>query len=85
MAVFSGSDWCTWCKKLEKEVLSTEAFRKGATNTYELVYIDNPNDKDVLSEHGKKNNRRLTNEYRVRGFPTVLVLDGEGKKVAELG
>ena len=85
VAVFSGSDWCGWCKKLEKEILSTEEFRKGAVGKYELVYIDNPNNKDLLSEHGKKNNRKLTSKYEVNGFPTVLILDAEGKKVAEMG
>ncbi len=85
VAVFSGSDWCGWCKKLEKEILSTEEFRKGAAGKYELVYIDNPRNKDLLSEHGKKNNEKLTAKYDVNGFPTVLILDGEGKKVAEMG
>jgi len=85
VVVFSGSDWCVWCQKLEKEVLSTEGFRKGATNIYELVYIDNPRDKEVLSEHGRKNNERVTREYGVRGFPAVLVLDGNGRKVTEIG
>ena len=85
VAVFSGSDWCTWCKKLEKEILSTEAFRKGAVGRYELVYIDNPRDKNLLSEHGKENNRKLTSKYGIHGFPTVLILDADGEKVAELG
>ncbi len=85
VAVFSGSDWCTWCKKLEEEILSTEAFRKGAVGKYELVYIDNPRNKDLLSEHGKKNNRKLTSKYEIGGFPTVLILDAEGEEVAKLG
>ena len=85
VAVFSGSDWCVWCKRLEKEVLSTEVFRKDATNAYELVYIDNPNDRGLLSEHAKKCNETLTSTYEVSGFPTVLILDGDGKRVAELG
>jgi len=85
VAVFSGSDWCGWCKKLEKEILSTEAFRNGAVGTYELVYIDNPRNNDLLSEHGKANNRKLTEKYGIRGFPTVLILDDEGNKVAEMG
>ena len=85
VAVFSGSDWCGWCKKLEKEILSTEAFRKGAVGRYELVYIDNPRDKNLLSEHGKENNRKLTSKYGIHGFPTVLILDADGEKVAELG
>ena len=85
VAVFSGSDWCTWCQKLEKEILSTEAFRKGAVGKYELVYIDNPRNKDLLSEYGKANNRKLASKYEVSGFPTVLILDAEGEKVAQLG
>ena len=85
VAVFSGSDWCGWCKKLEQEILSTETFRKGAVGRYELVYIDNPRNKDLLSEHGKENNRNLTSKYGIQGFPTVLILDADGKKVAEMG
>ena len=85
VAVFSGSDWCGWCKKLEKEILSTETFRKGAVGRYELVYIDNPRNKNLLSEHGKKNNSELTTKYDIHGFPTVLILDADGKKVAEMG
>jgi thioredoxin-related protein len=85
VTVFSGSDWCGWCKRLEKEVFSQDAFLKEATNAYELVYIDNPADQKVLSETGRKNNRRLTEKYGIKGFPTVLVLDAEGKSVAKFG
>ena len=82
VAVFSGSDWCGWCKELDKKILSKDAFLKVATNTYELVYIDNPMDTKVLSETGRKNNRRITEKYGVKGFPTVLVLDAKGAEVA---
>ena len=82
VAVFSGSDWCGWCKELDKKILSKEAFLKVATNTYELVYIDNPMDTKVLSETGRKNNRRITEKYGVKGFPTVLVLAAKGAEVA---
>ena len=78
VAVFSGSDWCGWCKELDKKILSKEAFLKVATNTYELVYIDNPMDTKVLSETGRKNNRRITEKYGVRVFPAVFVLDAKG-------
>ena len=78
VAVFSGSDWCGWCEELDKKILSKEAFLKVATNAYELVYIDNPMDSKVLSETGRRNNRRLTEKYGVRGFPAVFVLDAKG-------
>lgn len=83
LAVFSGSDWCIWCKMLEKEILSKDAFVKTATNAYELVFIDNPMNQKLLSETGRRNNRRLTEKYGIEGFPTVLVLDADGKVVAQ--
>ena len=50
---FSGSDWCGWCRKLDQEVFSTPEFLAEATNKYELVFIDTPNDKNLLSEIGR--------------------------------
>ena len=72
LTVFSGSDWCIWCKRLEAEILSKDAFVKAATNAYELVYIDNPMDELLLSKTKRRNNRLLTEKYGVQGFPTVL-------------
>jgi thioredoxin-related protein len=85
LADFSGSDWCGWCKKLDKEVFDTEEFRKGATNEYVLLMVDTPQDQELLSEKAKKQNPKLVEKYKVRGFPTVLVLDAKGEVVFQGG
>ncbi len=85
VAVFSGSDWCAWCKKLESEVLSDEAFLSKATNRYALVYIDSPRDRSLLSPAAAERNPQLVEKYKVRGFPTVLVLDADGEVLATTG
>ena len=54
LADFSGSDWCGWCKKLDKEVFDTEEFRKGATNEYVLLMVDSPQDQGLLGEKFKE-------------------------------
>lgn len=84
-ACFSGSDWCVWCQKLEREVLSHDAFLAGVTNDFVLVFVDSPSDKSVLSDHAKAANPALVKKYEVKGYPTALVLDGDGKKVGETG
>ena len=84
-ACFSGSDWCGWCMKLEREVLSKQEFIDGVKNDFVLVFIDSPNDKSFLSEHAKAANEGLVTKYRVDGFPTALILDGDGKKIGETG
>ena len=85
LADFSGSDWCGWCKKLDKEVFDTEEFRKGATNEYVLLMVDTPRDQELLSEKAKKQNPKLVEKYKIRGFPTVLVLDAKGGVVFQGG
>lgn len=80
-AVFSGSDWCHWCKVLEKDYLSKNEFVEEAKKDFVLVFIDSPRDKSVLSETAKENNPKLTREFGIRGFPTVKILDAEGKEI----
>ena len=84
-ACFSGSDWCYWCKKLEEEVLSDPLFVAGVMDDYVLVFIDSPQNKSLLSNRAKAENEKLTQKYGIRGFPTALILDGDGKKVGETG
>lgn len=85
VADFSGSDWCFWCQRLDKEVFQQEAFISVATNKYVLLMIDSPRDKSILSEKAKTQNKALVRRYKVNGFPTVLLLNDEGKIVGETG
>jgi thioredoxin-related protein len=86
-AVFSGSDWCYWCKVIEQGYLSQKDFVAEAKNHLELVFIDTPRDKSVLSEKAKKNNPGLVKKYGIRGFPTVMFIktDGTGVKASRPG
>lgn len=85
VADFSGSDWCFWCQRLDKEVFAQESFVSVATNRYVLLMIDSPRDKARLSEKAKRQNPGLVRRYKVTGYPTVLLLDGEGQIVGETG
>ena len=82
---FSGSDWCGWCKKLEREVFSQPEFVPAVEKDFVLVFIDSPSDKGVLAARAKKENPKLVKKYGIGGFPTALILDGDGKKVGETG
>ncbi len=84
LADFSGSDWCTWCIRLDKEVFSKEAFRAYAGENFVLFLADYPMRKRQAEEVTKQN-KALQDQYGVRGFPTVLVLDQNGKEVARTG
>ncbi len=81
---FSGSDWCGWCIKLDKEVFSQKAFKKFAEENLVLVLLDFPHQKPQ-SKKLEKQNKALAEQYGVKGFPTVILLDSEGKLVGRTG
>jgi thioredoxin-related protein len=81
---FTGSDWCSWCKRLNKEILSTPEFTKFAGEKLILVELDFPKSKSQPKEV-KAQNAQLAQRFKIEGYPTVIILDGAGKKVGELG
>ncbi|MDA3926436.1 MAG: thioredoxin family protein [Kiritimatiellae bacterium] len=83
-ALFTGSDWCSWCVSLHDEVLSKSEFLKYAADELVLFEADFPRKKKISSAD-KKQNQALAAKYGIRGFPTVLILDAEGGKLAETG
>ena len=81
---FTGSDWCGWCIRLDREVFSKEAFKQYAKEALILVELDFPKRKKQ-SESVKKQNEALAKKYRVRGFPTIILLSPEGDMIGKTG
>ena len=84
LADFSGSDWCGWCIKLDKEVFAQKEFKAFAKDRVVLFLADFPREKELKVEV-KAQNEQLCKAYGVEGFPTVLLLDAGGKVIARTG
>lgn len=74
MANFTGSDWCGWCKKLDKSVFIHKEFKDWAKKNVVLLELDYPRRKQVPSEI-KQQNADLQRAFQVRGFPTVWLFE----------
>jgi thioredoxin-related protein len=81
---FTGSDWCGWCVKLDREVFSQPEFKEYAAKNLVLVEVDFPRTK-AQPEEQKAQNKALAEKYSIRGYPTVLVFDAAGEKIGKLG
>ncbi len=81
---FCGSDWCGWSMKLNKEVLSQGEFKKFAKDNLVCVQLDFPKKKQ-LSKKQQEQNAKLAEKYKVKGYPTVIVLSPQGELVAQTG
>ncbi len=82
---FTGSDWCGWCVKLDKEVFKHDEFKNGVKDKFVLVEIDFPEDKTGMTEATIAQNDKLQEEYAVSGFPTILLTDAKGRPFAKTG
>ncbi len=86
MLNFTGSDWCGWCKLMDKNVFAEEVWQKFAADKVVLVTLDFPKDKTIVPEKYVSRNNELKDQFGVRGFPTYVVLDSDGKtKLGQLG
>lgn len=73
---FTGSDWCVWCNRLEKEVFDTNDFIKNAGDNYIFVKLDFPMNKQQDSQLAKQNHQ-LQEKYSIEGFPTLIILNSD--------
>lgn len=78
----TGSDWCGWCIKMEKQTFSQKAFKDFAAENLILMEADFPKKKELPAAL-KKQNAELEKQYLAGGYPTVFLLDAEGKKLSE--
>lgn len=82
--LFEGSDWCPWCMRLENEVLQDPTFSQNLQEKFIFVNLDFPRRKPQPPELAKQN-QQLKQQYSVKGFPTVLILDPQQKQIGTTG
>ena len=80
---FTGSDWCGWCKRLQKEVFFKSEFAIWANNNVVLVELDFPR-KTKLSDELQKQNRELQQMFGVRGYPTIWFINPEKQEESKI-
>lgn len=77
---FTGSDWCGYCKLLDKEVFTQASFKDFADKNYIEVTVDFPRSK-TLPDDVKQQNDALGNQFKIEGYPTLIVLNADGTEL----
>ena len=83
MLFFTGSDWCGWCIRLQKEVFFKPAFKKWASDNVVLVELDYPR-KKAQPQHIKTQNAQLQRQFNVRGYPTIWFVKAESDSAGQI-
>jgi protein disulfide-isomerase len=80
---FTGSDWCAPCIKLKKEVFDTAEFKAFADKHLVCVEVDFPR-RQPLPEELASQNAYLQSKFKVKEFPTIIILDSDGRLLGSL-
>lgn len=84
LVLFTGTDWCTWCIRLEDEIFSNSNFADQMKDKFIYVKIDFPM-KTKLAPDLVAQNKALKTKYKVEGFPSVIILNQKGEKIGSTG
>jgi len=80
LLLFTGSDWCPPCQRLHKAIFDSKEFEEFSKDNLVLIKADFPKRRyNQISKEQKAHNNALAQKYGIRGFPTTLILDTNGK------
>ena len=74
---FTGSSWCIWCKKMDREIHNQDAFRQKTVGKLHFVKIDLP-----AGTQPPEKIKSLLDTYHIQGVPTVVILSPDGQELA---
>ena len=80
-AFFTGKEWCSWCKKLERQILSKDTFINYAKENLVLLELDFPRGKRNLPQKQIE----LARKFNIKGYPTVILMDSSTNKIGKTG
>jgi len=78
LMLFTGSDWCPWCKKMDAEVYSQPEFARYSHEKLVLLKLDYP-EHTPQPDAIRAQNAEMKDRYGVRGFPQAVIVDMGGR------
>ncbi|MCG8568980.1 MAG: thioredoxin family protein [Spirochaetes bacterium] len=78
---FTGSDWCTWCIHMDKQVFSTKKWQDFAKKNLVLVFIDFPQNQKLVPAEYKDRNDKIASFFNIQGYPTFYLINNNYTEV----
>jgi thioredoxin-related protein len=78
------TDWCGWCKRMDRDVYARADVRDYLARTFVAVKLDAEALNDVSYDGKTYTSRTLASHFRVTGYPTTLFLDPSGRHLVSV-
>lgn len=80
--VYANARWCTYCKKMEKEVFSQKSVQDLTNQHFYTVWVDIESDRKLTFRGKEMTEMEFSRGMRVTGTPTFIFIDSEGEIIA---
>ncbi|MFQ5603157.1 MAG: thioredoxin family protein [bacterium] len=78
------TDWCHWCKVMDKETYGNKAVIDFASENVIMAKIDAETNKKFKFLDGKYSGRELTRKFGITGFPATVFIDSKGEPITRV-
>lgn len=82
--LFTGTDWCSWCMRLEEEALNTPDFAEVVGDKFIFVKLDFPLNRKQIPEIANQN-KNLKKQFAISGYPTIIIIDSHQRPIGSVG
>ena len=83
--LFTGEAWCSFCKKLNNEVLTSPEFAQAVGDKLIFVKIDVNPQGMPLDAKNRQQHQQLIGQYNINSFPTAFLVDSTGRTILKTG
>jgi thioredoxin-related protein len=78
------TDWCGWCKKMDRDVYADTSVQRVLSERFELVKL-NAESSAVHEIDGERySEKSIAQGYGVTGYPTTVFLNGQGEAITSV-
>ena len=78
------TDWCGWCRRMERDVYARPDVRSYLSQRFVTVKLDAEASDEVQYEGRDYTSASLANRFRVTGYPTTIFLKSDGQHLANV-
>lgn len=78
------TDWCSWCKKMEKDTYPDSEVQREIKRNYYLYRLNGESKETVEYDGRKWTKAELTAAFGIRGFPATIFLHPNSKPITVL-
>jgi thioredoxin-related protein len=79
------TDWCGWCKRMDRDTYSQDEIQKYLGKAFVPVRLNAESDERAVYKGNEYSYREIAAGFGVRGYPTTLFLESDGSHITTAG